>query len=360
MKNKVLFILSIPPPYGGGEIVSQFLYNGIKDDYYCVTYPWKYYAKTRSTHFNFMSYIYGIYYIIKNAWHILMIRPNAIYIGLPKTFLAFSRNSIVIYFAYLLKIKIFSELHGMSFPFANTLGIKRNLVVRTLQKISKLRVLSNSVGLYLKELGFNGEVYKINNGVYKPSVNELIKDDKTNKLNLIYLGAISKSKGFDRLLGIVKKLKSSPSEQNFHLNIIGGFVNSNESEEFIDYIQNNKLSEFITIHGHKIDQEKWDLVAKNQLLIHLTSFDGQPLTIIECMSLGIPTIATKVGGIPEMITNGKNGFLVNDDAEVIKIIENILSDKIDLERISQESIETFNKEYTVDKMVTGVIKMVEN
>lgn len=359
MKKKVLFILSVPPPHGGGEIVSQYLYEHINNDYDCLTFPWKYYPKIRKTHFNFMSYVYGLYYIFRNLFKILIIRPESIYIGLPKTFIAFCRNATIIWFSNFLKIEIYCELHGMSFPFAEKQSYKRTMLIKTLSRVSKIRVLSDSISEYLKGLGFSGSIHRVHNGINKPTINAVTINKQHATLNLLYLGGISKSKGFHRVLKILKDINLN-GNVNFHLNVVGSFVNSYEENEFIRYINKNNLIDLVTFHGHKVDQEKWNLVIRNQILMHLTSFDGQPLTIIECMSLGIPTIATKVGGIPEMIENNKNGFLVENEGDAVKIIRDIYSNKIDLNRISTMSKITYNNKYTIEKMVNGIVSMVES
>ncbi len=48
----------------------------------------------------------------------------------------------------------------------------------------------------------------------------------------------------------------------------------------------------------------------------LKTQDGIPVAIMEAMATGIPVIATTISGIPELIENGINGFLVEPDDQV--------------------------------------------
>jgi glycosyltransferase involved in cell wall biosynthesis len=51
-------------------------------------------------------------------------------------------------------------------------------------------------------------------------------------------------------------------------------------------------------------------------------YEGVPMTLIEAMGTGLPIIATNVGGIPNMLQNGKNALLVENDIE--QIVESLV------------------------------------
>lgn len=358
MNNKVLFILSIPPPYGGGEIVSQLLYNSIHKDFNCIAFSRTNYSKSKQGNKNIYSYFYGLYYLITVLIKLIQFRPKAIYIGLPKSFPAFIRNAIIIWIAAIFKINIYCELHGMDFPFIEKSNFKKQVLFSVLRKISKIRVLSNSIKKYIEDLGFTGKIYVINNGIKKPEGIANTQFIGNSLLNILYIGAITKNKGFSRVLEIINSL-DKPLRNKIHLNVIGEFIHKYKADQFLQFIENNQLSSYITFHGRKLDKEKWQLISNNQILIHLTNFDGQPLTIIEAMSLGIPTITTRVGAIPEMINDNINGFLVNNNKEVKEIIEKLLKKEINYKEISKSAIKTYELCYTGNLMVKDILQMVE-
>ena len=356
MKNKVLFILSIPPPYGGGEIVSEVLYNHLKGDYLFHLVSKKKYTKAKQSNFNVYAILYGVSYTLGILWRIFKEMPNAIYIGLPKSFIAFLRNSLIIYFASIFKIKVYAELHGMSFPFIENSPNKRIILLFVLNKIEAIRVLSDSIKTYIKEIGFKGKIKVINNGVEKPKISRL-KSVNNATFEILYFGAISKKKGFFKVIQVIYNLNRKYPGR-LKLNVIGEWVHKKEENEIKDIILNYNIENIVHFHGRKINEEKWDLVSENQLLLHLTDFDGQPLTIIECMSLGIPTIASNVGGIPEMICDGVDGFLIEENIEVEKLICDILEGSIDLEIISLNAKATYNTRFTPLKMAKEIKMMI--
>lgn len=83
---------------------------------------------------------------------------------------------------------------------------------------------------------------------------------------------------------------------------------------------------------------------------------------IEAMSCGIPVIGTKVGGIPEIISDSYNGYLVQpDDASILaQRIEKLINDKATRDKFIKAGIKTIQSKFTSEKQFTDFHKMLEN
>jgi len=57
-----------------------------------------------------------------------------------------------------------------------------------------------------------------------------------------------------------------------------------------------------------------DLLAEASILVLPSDWEGVPLTVLEAMAAGKPVVATAVGGVPELVDEGKTGFLVPPQA----------------------------------------------
>jgi glycosyltransferase involved in cell wall biosynthesis len=96
----------------------------------------------------------------------------------------------------------------------------------------------------------------------------------------------------------------------------------------------------------------------SDLLILTSNYEGLPMTIIEAMSYGKPIVASDVGGISEIVENGINGFVSsNDEISFKSNIESIFRKKEIYERMADNSKRIYLKELTVEKMVTGYMKI---
>lgn len=348
-KIKLLSVLRLPPPFGGGELLNLSLYNAKKSDSYhhFLILGRKSHSKSKQLNPNIISVFYGDIYIFKAIITILTLLPDRLHLTLPKSFLAFFRNSIIVLLASSMKIDVVAELHGMEFKFLNK-KIKIKYFHFIMKRIKKLRVLSNSIKRYITDVGYKNDIHIIDNGIEAPKTSSISRTFSGNSINILYIGAISESKGFLRLLEVFENLNNS-LDSNFKVIVIGEWESMTFKSKAVAFIQQKNISERVIFKGKLINDSKWHEINKCHLHIHLTSFDGQPLTIIETMSQGIPCIATKIGAIPEMIVHKKNGFLVDDYiSETLEIVKDLISGRQDYSKISEEAKKTFNTKYTLE------------
>ena len=86
------------------------------------------------------------------------------------------------------------------------------------------------------------------------------------------------------------------------------------------------LGETVVFLGRRDDVA--DVLAAFDVAVLSSDFEGTPLALMECMEAALPIVATRVGGVPEMIEDGVNGLLVErqDPAAMATSIERLLAD----------------------------------
>jgi glycosyltransferase involved in cell wall biosynthesis len=114
------------------------------------------------------------------------------------------------------------------------------------------------------------------------------------------------------------------------------------------------VAERVVFWGHQDDPAA--LMEKMTVLV-LPSYDeGCPLVLLEAMSLGVPVVATRVAGVPELISDGETGYLVSPgDQELLadRIIR-LLVDSDARRRLSERGRERVMEDFTREHMVGKV------
>jgi glycosyltransferase involved in cell wall biosynthesis len=84
--------------------------------------------------------------------------------------------------------------------------------------------------------------------------------------------------------------------------------------------------------------------------------EGTPLSIVEAMGAGVPIVATAVGGIPEQVTDGRNGYLVEprNPAALAERIGWVLADPDAATRLGEAGRARALSEFTVEKMSDAI------
>lgn len=149
----------------------------------------------------------------------------------------------------------------------------------------------------------------------------------------IFVGRCTKEKGFNELIKAFSLLTTT------QLDIVGEYKN--------DTYQKFKKMQNIKFYGQLPHTSVLELISQSSCLILPSYTEGMPNVILEAMSYGVPCIGSKVGNIPEMISNC--GLLINPGSvdEVKKaIIE--MSDDSFRTKCSLKSYKTALEDYSLE------------
>jgi len=179
-----------------------------------------------------------------------------------------------------------------------------------------------------------------------------IAERKTGPLRLLSLGALSKHKGGDLLLNLPKLLK----DPDFRFEIAG----SGEMEEaWRDLAIHDSRVRF---HGFVTGAEKERLFEEADLfLLPSIWYDNSPVVIYESFSFGLPVIASRIGGIPELIKDGENGLLIapGDINELVAAINNLWNHPKLLNLLSRQAY-VASQTYTFDLHVEEFLNILNS
>jgi glycosyltransferase involved in cell wall biosynthesis len=92
--------------------------------------------------------------------------------------------------------------------------------------------------------------------------------------------------------------------------IISGKGQSNEMKKLVNHAKRLGVEDNIIFTGYFPDSKLPRLYQAADVFAFSTFYENLPFAVLEALSSGLPVVTTNVGGIPEMIESGRNGFLV--------------------------------------------------
>jgi starch synthase len=96
------------------------------------------------------------------------------------------------------------------------------------------------------------------------------------------------------------------------------------------------------------------------VFVYITELEGLGSAALLAMAAGAVVLASRVGGLPEIVEDGVTGSLTTNDARnVAEGIEQLLGDPVLLARISVAARARVEKEFTIERMVNGTIAVYE-
>jgi len=140
-------------------------------------------------------------------------------------------------------------------------------------------------------------------------------------LKVLFLGRIGDRKGVFDLLEVIALNKAAwVGKLAF---IFGG---DGEIERFTQCVQRERLEDLVNYLGWVTGEEKERLLSEADILVLPSYNEGLPISILEAMGYGLPIISTNIGGIPEVVLDGQNGYIITpgDKKELAGVISRYL------------------------------------
>lgn len=138
---------------------------------------------------------------------------------------------------------------------------------------------------------------------------------------LLAIGRLSKEKGHAHLINAAQLLRQTRPDLAFHVLLVGDGPERAHLEKQVDEL---KLRDHIRFTGHQPNPLPFYGLADIFILPSLS--EGSPNVLLEAMMARTPTIASAVGGVPEMVEDGRSALLIPpaDPAALSKAIARLI------------------------------------
>lgn len=168
----------------------------------------------------------------------------------------------------------------------------------------------------------------------------------TEKVKITFIGRLAEPKNPLLLLEAFNNLSQELKNKSEVLIIGDGPKNS----QIVDFLKKNNLT-MVQMMGQLPRQDVLNILGNSDIFTLVSRWEGLPLTILEAMSLGLPVVASNVGGIHEAV-GPDNGFLVDNTAqEISNALAALIGSKQVRVRLGQASYRKWHQQFSLKKML---------
>ena len=241
-------------------------------------------------------------------------------------------------------------------------GIIKKLKLRCLMKADKITVVSNALKKEVEALCHRNDVKIISMGCDTTRFDKKYRVEnyfhQGEKPVVLFVGRLAEKKGVTYLIEAMKNIDAK-------LVIVGDGPLKNDLMQ-----QAAPQKDKICFMGSRTHEELIKIYASADVFVapSITAADGDKeglgLVLLEAMASGLPVIGSNSGGIPEIVHDGKNGFLTRekDSKAIAQKVNALLTNREEYEKMSENAVLTA-KEYdykVLGKKYSRLIKEVLN
>ncbi len=265
---------------------------------------------------------------------------------------SFYRKSIFIYIAKKFNKKIIIHLHGGDFHEFYHPGINMQQK-KYINKIFGLADVVIALTVFWKDflsgIVDGNKVSVIYNGVPIPACHE----KNYSNIQILFLGRVVKSKGIFDLLDIMPEIVTQFQEVKLYI------LGDGDRKHLQKIIQKYNLQDNVELLGWVTGAEKEEYLQSSTIFVLPSYNEGLPMSLLEAMSYKCAAVTTNVGGIPEVISHGENGYMVEpgDVKELKNTIIELLKDRSKRERIGEQAYNDIISIYSCNKSIEKLLKV---
>jgi len=230
-----------------------------------------------------------------------------------------------------------------SYEPVNTFTVERADAITAVSKFMADEAQNN--------LGIDREITVIPNFVdtdmFYPAPCQVLDERLERDIVVVHVSNFRRVKRIDDLVYAMKILtKAAPDSR---LILVGDGPERHSIERLINDLD---LKDNVLLTGYRSDIP--DMLRCADALVLCSQTESAPLTLLEAMSSGIPVVATKVGGIPEIVEEGYNGHLVpvkspEEIAEKLILMNNRPER---MREMGENARKTILEKYSVDRVLS--------
>jgi glycosyltransferase involved in cell wall biosynthesis len=366
--KKTLIVGPLPPPYHGVAVMIKWLVEGLRKRngfsfiHLNTQDPQKNEGFGKFNPRNSWFAIKSVFVLLR-----ILLREEieVVYIPISQNFWGFARDSLfVLISGFLFRRKVVTHLHGGYFKtfFNHGSWLRKRYIKSVFKYVDRGIVLGYCLKPLLEDVLPYDKIDVVYNGVDVDPFDKIENNkEKNGKFRILFAGLLEESKGYFDLIKAVPILKRDHPEIEVFL--AGRWQANGFKEKVQSYVHENNLETQVKFLGVVTGAEKIKLFKSSDVFILPTYFylEGQPVVILEAMAAGLPVITTDRGSIKEMITHGKNGFIISPRSPhcIAEKVALLIEDENLRRRMGEISYRMAKERFSLAQYVDGVVEVIE-
>lgn len=168
-----------------------------------------------------------------------------------------------------------------------------------------------------------------------------------------FVGRLDHEKGPDQFLKAAHMVHNK--KPNIHFAVVGEGAMSKELNKLCLDLQLSKYVHFV-----KWQEANWTVYPAFDMLAHTSRSDGTSLVLLEAMACGLPTVAIRVGGVPEIVEHGSTGLLANDWEGVAQNILQLIDKPHLMQKMKISSVKRVHTHFNVKTNTDKVAEIIDH
>lgn len=257
---------------------------------------------------------------------------------------SFWRKSIYMAIGYLAGWHIVFHLHGGGFArfHKDECGPMAQAVIRFfLDRAAWIVVVSESWKEWAHGVTSNRHIVCIPNPVSLPAVVSRVREPGL----VVFSGRCEASKGIFDLLDAAGVLRAQVPGLRIEC------AGDGDLGKVQRYAASMNLAPRVKMRGWLRKEASEQLLSRASVFVLPSYAEGLPMSVLEAMAAGCPVVATRVGGIPDLVTDGVDGLLVppGDPHALAAALQKILRDPAFAQQLGNAARQTIANRYTVER-----------
>lgn len=360
MRPTILFILHMPPPIHGASMIGKYIHdskivNNAFDCHYINLTTAKNLADIGKVGLRKLIQFVQLLYRIRKE--VKKLKPQLVYVTPNACGGAFYKDFIVVQLLKAMGCKVVAHYHNKG--VANRQNrIPDKWLYRCFFKKIQVILLAEPLYADMQQFVKREQILFCPNGI--PESSPTNKAPQKGSLpHIFFLSNLLIDKGVLTLLDACKLLKEQG--YTFQCDFVGGETADMNAERFKQECIQREISDCVTYHGRKYGEEKLTFFQQADIFVLPTFNECFPLVLLEAMEQGLPCVSSAIGGTPEIVDEGKTGFLV-PCRKVQPLAERIgllLKDETLRKQLGKAGRAKFEREYTLPRFEENIKRCLE-